>query len=234
MVSSEEIIERSMYMSLLSTALANKLTLDPDDYLPINPNNQAKYQHDRSKLDKFIYIFGIGNNQSRGQKEVPRISLELQGYYPSTFGVESYSIENVGDKSKVINHDYSPRDVIIDVHLVANTQEDMRLLHSIMYSSLPSRGYIKPFLGNKEEYFSSKLNPDNNLFIEVGNFYDKPGLQHGLLEKVYSYTIYDGVLSGTVVDEVPNLTDISVILTPEVSDAVVSINVGESNDTPIT
>lgn len=225
MVSSEEIIERSMYMSLLSTALANKLTLDPDNYLPINQNNQYKYQKDKSELAKFIYIFGVGNNQSRGQKEVPRISLELQGYYPSTFGVEGYSIENVGDKSRVINHDYSPRDVIIDVHLVADTQEDMRLLHSIMYSSLPSRGYIKPFLGDKEEYFSSKLNPDNNLFVEVGNFYDKPELQHGLLEKVYSYTIYDGILSDIVVDEIPNITDISVILNRDGSDEVVTLDV---------
>lgn len=233
MVSSEEIIERSFYMSLLRTTLINGLTLDPDNYLPISPAKQELLKNDMAKLKKFIYIFGVGNNQSRGPKEVPRITLELQGYYPSTFGVERYSIENLGESSSMFETEYAPKDTVIDVHLVSNNQEDMRLLHSIMYSSLPSRGYIKPFLGDKEDYFKSKLSPSNNLFIEVGNFYDKAELQHGLIEKVYSYTVHNGILPEKLVEELPNIKDISVLISPSDSLTRVSIEV-ENNDTPIT
>ena len=233
MVSSEEIIERSFYMSLLRTTLINGLTLDPDNYLPISPAKQELLKNDMARLKKFIYIFGIGNNQSRGPKEVPRITLELQGYYPSTFGVERYSIENLGESSSMFETEYAPKDTVIDVHLVSNNQEDMRLLHSIMYSSLPSRGYIKPFLGDKEDYFKSKLSPSNNLFIEVGNFYDKAELQHGLIEKVYSYTVHNGILPEKLVEELPNIKDISVLISPSDSLTGVSIEV-ENNDTPIT
>lgn len=233
MVSSEEIIERSFYMSLLRTTLINGLTLDPDNYLPISPAKQELLKNDMAKLKKFIYIFGVGNNQSRGPKEVPRITLELQGYYPSTFGVERYSIENLGESSSMFETEYAPKDTVIDVHLVSNNQEDMRLLHSIMYSSLPSRGYIKPFLGDKEDYFKSKLSPSNNLFIEVGNFYDKAELQHGLIEKVYSYTVHNGILPEKLVEELPNIKDISVLISPSDSLTGVSIEV-ENNDTPIT
>ena len=233
MVSSEEIIERSFYMSLLRTTLINGLTLDPDNYLPISPAKQELLKNDMAKLKKFIYIFGVGNNQSRGPKEVPRITLELQGYYPSTFGVERYSIENLGESSSMFETEYAPKDTVIDVHLVSNNQEDMRLLHSIMYSSLPSRGYIKPFLGDKEDYFKSKLSPSNNLFIEVGNFYDKAELQHGLIEKVYSYTVHNGILPEKLVEELPNIKDISVLISPSDRLTGVSIEV-ENNDTPIT
>lgn len=233
MVSSEEIIERSFYMSLLRTTLINGLTLDPDNYLPISPAKQELLKNDMARLKKFIYIFGVGNNQSRGPKEVPRITLELQGYYPSTFGVERYSIENLGESSSMFETEYAPKDTVIDVHLVSNNQEDMRLLHSIMYSSLPSRGYIKPFLGDKEDYFKSKLSPSNNIFIEVGNFYDKAELQHGLIEKVYSYTVHNGILPEKLVEELPNIKDISVLISPSDSLTGVSIEV-ENNDTPIT
>ena len=32
-------------------------------------------------LKKFIPLFGIGNNQVKGPKTLPRITIELQGYY---------------------------------------------------------------------------------------------------------------------------------------------------------
>ena len=233
MVSSQEIIERSFYMSLLRVALENNLTLDPDNYLPTSKESSNRYNEDKQKLEKYIYIFGIGNNHSRGPKEVPRITLELQGYYPSTFGIEKLDIENEGSSSKVIEYDIAPKDTIIDVHLVAENQADMRLLHSIMYAALPSRGYIPPFLGDKEEYMNGKVGPSNNLFISVTNFYDKDELSKGLIEKVYSYTIHNGMILDKVVDEIANINNISVNIQPESSsdDSVVQVSLDENNDT---
>ena len=220
-------------MSLLRVALENGLTLDPDKYQPINSVNENRYNEDKRKLKKYVYIFGVGNNRSRGPKEVPRITLELQGYYPSTFGVEKLGIENIGSKSQVLEYDVAPKDTIIDVHLVANNQEDMRMLHSIMYAALPSRGYILPFLGDKEKYFSSKVGTSNNLFISVGNFYDKDELQHGLIEKVYSYTVHNGMILENIVGEISNINSISVDVQSETSSDRVEVEVklDENNDT---
>ena len=64
MVSSEEIIERSMYMNLLAVALKAGVTIDPDDYLNSSglptKETEARYLADKAKIKKFVYIFGIG------------------------------------------------------------------------------------------------------------------------------------------------------------------------------
>ena len=66
MVNSEEIIERTFYISLLYEAINKGLTINPDDYLVNGEPNQVlyeKYKVDKGAIgDKFIYIFGIGNN----------------------------------------------------------------------------------------------------------------------------------------------------------------------------
>ena len=215
MVNSQEVIERSFYMGLLRTALKNGLTLDPDDYLPLTVESQNKYLRDKEALKKFVHIFGVGNNQSRGKKEVPRITLELQGYYPGTIGVEKYHIDVDKDARPIlVESEFTTKSIIIDVHLIANNQEDMRMLHSLMYKSLPASGYIKPFLNNKEEYLRTGLNPTGNIFIEVSNHYDHPDNSQGLLEKVYSYTVEDGLVIeyDDNTEALAPIKDISVIL----------------------
>lgn len=39
-----------------------------------------------------------------------------------------------------------------------------------------------------------RLAPTGNLFIEIGNYYDHPDVEHGILEKVYTYVCKDGIL----------------------------------------
>jgi hypothetical protein len=62
-----------------------------------------------------------------------------------------------------------------------------------MYTALPVRGYIKPFLeASLQEYLANKgLAKTGNLYIEISNYYDHNDQEHGLLEKVYSYTVID-------------------------------------------
>lgn len=215
MVNSEEIVERTFYISLLSTMLEMGLTLNPEDYLPVSQTNEQRFLSDMKNLKKFIPLFGVGNNQVRGQKTLPRITLELQGYYPGDIGVDKYII---GDKLEDGNYQasefpYETKDIILDIHLVSQTQADMRLLHSILHHALPTRGYIKPYFNDLEEWGNGRLAPTGNLFIEVGNYYDHPNLEHGMLEKVYSYICKDGVLPEKLVED--NLTpirDISVLI----------------------
>lgn len=218
MVSSEEIVERSLYMNLLATAIQAGVTLDPDDYLDSQglptPEGEARWKSDKDNISRYVYIFGVGNNQSRGPKEVPRIVLNLQGYYPGNIGMERYQIDDtVKSNPRVVETGYTSKDISIDVHLVGRTQQDIRLLHRIMYRSLPQQGYIKPYFNDKEEFFKGGLLPSENIYVEVGNHYDHQDNDHGLLEHVYTYNVADGVVDSYPTDiELVPIKDISCII----------------------
>lgn len=226
MVQAQEIIERTFYISLLNTALKLGVTLNPDDYLPLSEANQDRFHRDMDKLTKFIPIFGIGTNHVRGAKTCPRITLDLQGYYPGDVGVPAFDIEgnDTGDNYQAVEYPWNTKDITIDVHLIANNQNDMRLLHTLMYHALPAKGYLRPYFGNFEEWRRLKLGPTGNLYLEVGNYYDKNNTDHGILEKVYSYICKDGILDNQDIPDpsdpdkpwiITPIRDISVLLYPE-------------------
>lgn len=222
MITSEEVIERSFYISLLHETLKRGLTLNPDDYL-VNgkPTEETVNQFENDKRaigNKFIYVFGIGNNLARGAKECPRITIELNAYYPGELGTEKYSVEKSKvEKFDVVEYDYTTKSTNLDIHLVANTQQEMRLLHDIMYHALPAKGYIKPYFNDYEAWKKSKLGVTGNLYIEVGNFYDHPDLQHGFLEKVYTYEVSDSLIIEETVNpgDIVPIKDISILILPK-------------------
>lgn len=202
MVTTQEIIERSMYASLMQVALQLNMTVNPELYLPVSAENSQRYQDDVKALKKFIPIFGVGNNQVRGSKTVPRITIDLNAYYPGNVGTEAFMVgdELENNEYRQYTYPFETKNVQFDVHLVANKSEDMRLLHSIMYTALPVRGYIKPFIEDSlQEYLEHKgLNKTGNLYIEISNYYDHNDQEHGLLEKVYSYTLYDSYIEENI------------------------------------
>ena len=108
---------------------------------------------------------------------------------------------------------------MFDIHLVANNSHDMRTLHQIMYTALPARGYIKPF---REATLADYLNKPGllktgNIFLQVGNYYDHNDNDHGLLEKVYTYTCVDGLLDQKLSDgnQVSPINEIKTDIIPE-------------------
>lgn len=206
MINSQEIIERSVYSAILRVAVALGYSLDPNDYLPVSEANSIKLKEDIAKLSKYIPIFGTANSSSKDQKTTPRIVVNARGFYPGSIGLPKELIEKsegIGFSSN--EEPYETLDQYIDVHLVANNQEDLRLLHQILFWSLPQRGYIKPY--NEENFL-----PSGNIFIEVGNFFDYPNTTLGLLEKVYEYKVYD-TLIGEKEDTPNDLVPISSIET---------------------
>lgn len=226
----QEIIERTFYITLLHETLKRGLTLNPDDYLidrgesVLSPSAETElwFLEDKKNIgDKFIYIFGVSNNQSRGIKELPRITLELKAYYPGDIGLEKEDLElNSEGDFQTIEYDYETKHTLIDVHLCANTEAEMRVLHDILYRALPARGYIKPYINNDYNSWKSKsLEPSGNFYIEVSNHYDHPDLNHGFLEKVYTYEVRDGMVinKDTNVDYKP-INDIDLILRKNQSD----------------
>lgn len=221
----EEYIERTFYIALLHETLKRGLTINPDDFL-VNglPTVESEVAFNKAKeaIGKdFIYIFGPGNNQVRGAKINPRITVELKAYYPGSLGLEKYNLAKEDEIYLQLENGYETKTTQIDIHLVANTQKQLRLLHSIMYKALPYRGYIKPYTNDYEEWKSSSMGSYGNLYIEVGNYYDHENLEHGMLEKVYVYECKDGLLYEELTGEkfVP-IKDISVLLDPKDSDSL--------------
>lgn len=208
MVNSQEIIERSIYMALLRVTIELGYGLDPNNYLPVSVENSEKFQQDLKNLNKYIPIIGTGNATSKDQKITPRIVLNARGFYPGNIGLPRELIEKAEGIGFTANEEpYETLDQYIDVHLVASNQDDLRLLHQIMFWALPQRGYIKP-------YTAEKFLPSGNIFIEVGNFFDYPNVNLGLLEKVYEYRIYDtliGEKEDVITDIVP-MTSVTVLL----------------------
>ena len=208
MINSQEIIERSMYSALLQGAIALGYSIDPNDYLPVSESNAAQMKADIAKLKKYIPIFGTANSSSKDKKTTPRIVVNARGFYPGMVGLPREVIgKEVGLGYTANEEPYETLDQYIDIHLVALTQEDLRLLHSIMFTALPQRGYIKPYTA--QEFLQS-----GNIFIEVGNFFDLPNTTLGLMEKVYEFRVYDtliGEVEDKPVDWVP-INDISVVL----------------------
>lgn len=199
MVTTQEIIERSLYASLMQVALQLNRTIDPDLYLPVSVENQQRYKEAVKAIgDKFIYIFGVGNNQVRGPKNVPRITIDLNAYYPGNIGTEAFMVgeEKENEEYRQYSYPFETKNVQFDIHLVASRTEDLRSLHGILYTALPVRGYIKPFLeASLQKYLEHKgLAKTGNLYIEVSNYYDHNDQEHGLLEKVYSYTVVDSYI----------------------------------------
>lgn len=239
MVTVQEIVERTFYISLLHQTLIRGLTINPDDYLVDQggmrvPTKElyAQYEADKAAIEErlkavgsgFYYIFGIGNNQVRGPKDLPRITLELKAWYPGDVGMEKedYILDDQSGIYQAIEYDYETKHTLIDVHLCANTQDEMRTLHDIMYRALPARGYLRPYLNDYNEWKSGGLFTTGNLYIEVGNYYDHPDMNHGFLEKVYTYEVRDGLIMETIPPDatcVP-IKDISCLIQPEGTDGV--------------
>ena len=218
MINSQEIIERSFYQSLLQVGITSGYSLNPEDYYPITPENSKKYEEALKEIiqskGRYVYIFGVGNNQSKGMKDLlPRITIESQGFLPGDIGFPKEMIDREGDNYVVTEQPFEAIDQFLDIHLVANKQEDIRLLLNIMSSAIPQRGYIKPYI-YKEAPF------DGNIFVEAVNFYNIPNLDKGLIEKVYQFEIKDTLLDysmGSTDDPIiiPPIIDISVLIQGE-------------------
>lgn len=222
METSQLIIERSLYASLLRVALKLNRTVNPEDFQPISSISQAKQERAIKALgNKYIGIYGVGNNQARGIKQVPRITIDLTAYYPGDLGVEQFIIGDIEDNEQYALYEqpFETKDTMFDIHLVANNSQDMRTLHQIMYTALPARGYIKPF---REATLADYLNKPGllktgNIFLQVGNYYDHNDNDHCLLEKVYTYTCVDGLLDQKLSDgnQVSPIKEIKTDIIPE-------------------
>lgn len=198
-------------MALLNMAIDLGYTVNPEDYLPTSGDNAKRFQEDLKKITEkngfYVSIFGVGNNHSRGIKNTPRIVVDSEGFYPGDIGLPKQIIEKeegIGFTATEVAFETISQ--YINIRLCAHSAEHMRLLHKIMFWSVPQRGYLKP-------YDEQKFLFTGNIFLRVVNFYNTPDLEDGLMEKVYQFEVQDCLLErNTVPQVITPIQDISVIL----------------------
>ncbi len=213
MNNSQEIIERSIWASINDTAVAWGYAVDPEEYLPPSDKNKERLAKDLKNLSKYIRVFGPGNPQSRGKKETPRIAINPRGFYPGTVGLPKSYLDQVDSEDlsqgyTYYEEPYQSIDQFVDIHLVADNQMDMRLLHTLLFHSIPQRGYLKP-------YTLLTLPPTGNIFIELVNYNDIHNVDQGLIEKVYQFSVLDSLVTPAAPssdDIIPPITDIHALL----------------------
>jgi len=214
MVNTQEIIERSIYSALLSIAINQGYSLDPANYLPATPQSAITFESDKKALldsgKSFVGIYGAGNNQSRGIKECPRITLEPQGFFPGDIGFPKQQVDKSEDGSFLVSEsNYTESvDQLVNIHLTANNISDMRLLHNILNSSIPQRGYIKPYIYDLKPF-------DGNIYIQLSNFFSLPDTDKGIMEKVYQFMVKDTILNELFIptgEIISPIKDISLLL----------------------
>lgn len=210
MISSQEIIERSVFEAVMKVAVKMGYSLNPADYQTKSKANTAKFQKDKEKIieDKGFYIelYGFGNNQSKGQRTPPAITMTSRGFISGDVGLQKEIIDRVEDRYIVSEVPYESIDQYLDIHLVVNKQNHLRLLQQILNTALPNRGYIKPYTEAFPPF-------EGNIFIELSNFYSLPELNVGVMDHVYQFLIKDTLLEIISTDkEYVPIIDISVDL----------------------
>jgi hypothetical protein len=210
MITSQQIIERSIYASILTKLIEQGLTLNPEEYSPVTEQNAVKYNIDRQAIidDKgvFIPLFGTGNSQSRGEKTVPRIVIDTGGFYPGDFGLDNRTIDKEGDSFIVSEVPFEAIDQQIDIRLIYNKSTDGRLLHALLHTAIPQRGYIKPHNQESKPF-------DGNIFIYLSNYYSMDNTDKGLSEDVYQFMVKDTLINPLVVlDTIKPISEINYII----------------------
>lgn len=211
----EAMLERTIYHRLRKYTIDIGYTLDIDKYdIENTDNNIVKTESERYKTDLknltinkgfSIEIFGSSNNQSRGTKKTPRIVVETESFYEGELGLQvadNYNRNQDGSFTKVepvsITNDW-----FFNIHLVADTQEQLRLLRQILIMSIPRRGYIN-------WYTDQKLQKSHNLLCRYLTQHDSDWEQEGIMEKIYRFTIPDVHVNEDLVIDI-NVPPIKVI-----------------------
>lgn len=132
-----------------------------------------------------IEIFNYANNQSYGTKKVPRIVVRTEAFLQGQLGADTTAKYEKNDEGVYIKKQSTSllSDYYFNLYLVCNNVKQMRILHQIMVTSLPRRGYIPWY--NKDFQHSS------NLLVRYISTTDYSWDAEGIIEKVYRYEIPD-------------------------------------------
>lgn len=191
----QELLERSIFEQL-------RLVLVAEGYLPDITDNarypfvndlmtataQANWDTDLATIKAAkgfaIELFGYSSSDAKGTKKVPRITIETARSMPSEIGapMDGIYMENPENNATLLKQalPFRASNFDFDIHLVANTARQIRVLNAVLGKALDRVKFI-PYLTLPAETF----------FIEQFNYFDIPDTIEGIEEKVYSYRVPD-------------------------------------------
>lgn len=213
----EEAVERTIYHALRKEIVSRGYLPNIYDYdienvdIVIAKSENRRYNIDLSqiKVEKgfAIEVFNYANNQSYGDKQVPRIVVHTDAFIPGNLGLDPMNKyeKNLDGTFKTLKSVEMVSDFYFSLNLVANTVSSMRQLHDIMANVLPRRGYIKWYQDND-------LRPHSNLLIQYLASADVSFLSEGIMEKVYKYMIPDvhEIDDKVILDNIPAIINIDI------------------------
>lgn len=203
----QEYIERSFYEALRLVLVAEGYLVDE---VPLvgNPNARAIYEDGMKAIANSkgfcIELFGAANNQSRGEKRVPRIVVESERMSLGVLGAEpgGQTISNPLNplvQAKLINSQLTSN-INIALHLVASTIKQDRVLNSIIIKAIGLRKFLNLYDNPGEKFFTKQI-----------NYYDIPDFDEGLLERIYEYECPDVFIEEEILEqEIVPIIDIKV------------------------
>lgn len=212
----EKHLERSIYHAIRKKAIEFGYALDlttyqltPEGFIA-TAEEQARYDADLSNLRASkgfaIEIFGYSNNHNVGRKKPPSIVIETESFLPGMTGLDRTPqyVKNIDGTFSVKQGPSLTSDLFFSVKVIANTVEQMRVLHQIKVNSIPRLGYM-PW------YFNDGLKADKNIMVKYDSMADVSWLDEGIIEKVYRYEIVDAheVEDDIINDRYPAIKEIT-------------------------
>lgn len=180
----QEIIERSIFetirQELVDKGYLPDITLFPDTIAGEQGYITAMGAIVTSK-GFCIDIFNESSNFDKGQKNNPRIVIKSGSFLAGELGgnpTEYYIDKGDHYTSKITPPQTS--NFYINIHLVAKSIEQVRVLNSILTLCLPKRKYLKWY-----------TDPTSTFFIMNINYFELDDNNIGINEKVYVYEIPD-------------------------------------------
>jgi hypothetical protein len=215
----EQALERTIFHALRKKTVEFGYSPDINDYdientdIAIAESEQLRFLTDLKQIKETkgfaIEIFNYSNNQAYGDKKPARIVVETESFQIGQLGADTtprYELQPDGTYSTVSSVSMLS-DFYFNIHLIANSIDEIRVLHEIMVQSLPRRGYL-PW------YTDNGLRPHSNLLVRYISMADYSFLAEGIIEKVYRYEIPDAheVDDAILQTNIPPITTITLDL----------------------
>ncbi len=201
----QETIERSFFEAIRLILVSDGWTPDISD-TGLFPNTPTGYEAYLTALELIrtnksfaIEAFGTSNPQSKGVKNLPRITLQTSAFLPGDVGIDSTPFPVLNpetNKFDLYSYDSRTYDLFVDCKVSASTQEQLRILMDSVHRALPLMGYLK-YYNNPAE------TPDESFMVQFGSFQPYIDPKDGVLEYNYRYEVPDIVWRELVEVESP-------------------------------
>lgn len=140
-----------------------------------------------SELGFAVEVFNNSNPQYKGFKKAPRIVIISENFLPGTTGVDGQELYEPIANNKF--QGYTLPNLLVDftfrIHLIAETNLQLRTITSILAKAIPTMGYKTLFL---QEY--PEEGPQTFFINNIG-FSDFSMAADDIIERVYRYEVDD-------------------------------------------